>query len=92
VGAGSSLREIAAEADEELSRLAYVPAVILGHLRLLAGLVRANRPWRLAAKLYGVLAAALAASGYGIVTSDIWRPRPRSAGGGSQPCVWPRSL
>jgi hypothetical protein len=32
------------------------------------------------------------AARYGIVTSDIWRPRPRSAGGGSQPCVWPRSL
>jgi hypothetical protein len=73
VGAGSSLREIAAEADDELSKLAYVPAVIFGHLRLLAGMVRANRPWRLAARLYGVLAAALAASAYGIVASDIWR-------------------
>jgi len=40
---------------------------------LLAGMVRANRPWRLAARLYGVLAAALAAGAYGIVVSDIWR-------------------
>jgi hypothetical protein len=73
IGAGGSLREIAADADDEISKLFYVPAVIVGHLRLLAGMVRANRPWRLAAKLYGVLAAALAASAYGIVASDIWR-------------------
>jgi uncharacterized membrane protein len=73
VGEGGSLREIAADADEEILRVFYVPAVIFGHLRLLAGMVRANRPWRLAAKLYGVLAAALAASAYGIVASDIWR-------------------
>jgi hypothetical protein len=73
VGAGSSLREIAAEADDELSTLSYVPAVIFGHLRLLIGMVRANRPWRFATRLYGVLAAALAAGAYGIVASDIWR-------------------
>ena len=51
----------------------YVPTVIFGHLRLLAGMVRANRPWRLAARLYGVLAAAFAAGAYGIVASDMWR-------------------
>src|SRR6186997_1768858 len=44
VGAGSSLREIAADA-EDVSRFAYVPTVIFGHLRLLAGMVRANRRW-----------------------------------------------
>ena len=50
-----------------------MPTVIFGHLRLLAGMVRANRPWRLAARLYGVLAAAFAAGAYGIVVSDMWR-------------------
>jgi hypothetical protein len=36
-------------------------------------MVRANRPWRFAARLYGALVAALAVSVYGVVTSDIWR-------------------
>jgi hypothetical protein len=36
-------------------------------------MVRANRPWRLAARLSGALIAAFAAAAYGIVTSDIWR-------------------
>ena len=73
IGAANSLREIAADADDQTSGLRYVPAVILGHVRLLFGMVRANRPWRFTAKLYGVLAAALAAGAYGIVASDIWR-------------------
>jgi uncharacterized membrane protein len=72
VGAGRSLREVAADADDA-SRFPYVPTVIFGHLRLLAGMVRANRPWRLAAKLYGVLAAAFAAGAYGVLASDMWR-------------------
>ena len=72
VGAGRTLREVAADAEDD-SGFTYVPTVIFGHLRLLAGMVRANRPWHFAAKLYGVLAAAFAASAYGIVASDVWR-------------------
>jgi hypothetical protein len=44
-----------------------------GNLRLLAGMVRANRPWRLAARLYRALVAALAAVAFALVTSDVWR-------------------
>jgi hypothetical protein len=72
VGAGRSLREVAPDAEDD-SKFSYAPTVIFGHLRLLAGMVRANRPWRFAARLYGVLAAAFAASAYGIVASDVWR-------------------
>lgn len=54
-------------------RLAYVVAVLFSHLRLLLGMVRANRPWRLAARLYSALVAAVAVAAYGVVTSDIWR-------------------
>ena len=66
------MREIAVDA-EDVSGLRYVPTLIFGHLRLLAGMVRANRPWRLAARLYGVLAAAFAVAAYGILASDMWR-------------------
>jgi hypothetical protein len=44
-----------------------------GHLRLLLGMVRANRPWRFAGRLYRALAAALAVGAYGLLSSDIWR-------------------
>jgi hypothetical protein len=54
-------------------RFLFVPEVLFGHLRLLLGMVRANRPWHLAARLYRALLAAVVAGTYGLVTSDIWR-------------------
>ena len=36
-------------------------------------MVRANRPWRLAARLYRALVAAVAAVAFALVTSDVWR-------------------
>jgi hypothetical protein len=47
--------------------------VLTGHLRLLGGMIRANRPWRLAARLTRALTAAGAAGVFALVTSDIWR-------------------
>jgi hypothetical protein len=44
-----------------------------GRLRLLIGMVRANRPWRLTAQLYRALVAALATVAFALVTSDVWR-------------------
>jgi hypothetical protein len=44
-----------------------------GRLRLLIGMVRANRPWRLAVRLYRALVAALAVAAFAIVTPDLWR-------------------
>jgi hypothetical protein len=69
-GGGERLRQLATETEPSPF---FVPAVVLGHARLLAGMVRANRPWRLAIRLNGALAAAIAAAAYGVVTSDIWR-------------------
>jgi hypothetical protein len=44
-----------------------------GRLRLLIGMVRANRPWRLAVRLYRALVAALAVAAFALVTPDLWR-------------------
>jgi hypothetical protein len=45
---------------------------VRGNLRLLAGMVRANRPWRLIVRLSRALAAAAAAVVFALVTSDLW--------------------
>jgi hypothetical protein len=43
-----------------------------GRLRLLVGMLRANRPWRLTTRLYRALVAALATAAFALVTSDVW--------------------
>jgi hypothetical protein len=71
-GGGGALRELAADTADRPGWL-FAPAVLAGNVRLLAGMVRANRPWRLAVRLYTALVAAFAAGAYGVVNSDIWR-------------------
>jgi hypothetical protein len=69
------LRELALEPDEPPGTPAFlfVPVVLAQRVRLLLGMVRANRPWRLAARLYRALVAALAVAAFSLVTSDVWR-------------------
>ncbi|MFE0764199.1 hypothetical protein [Streptomyces smyrnaeus] len=43
-----------------------------GRARLLAGMVRANRPWRLVPSLAPALAGAMAGAAFGIFYSSIW--------------------
>ncbi|MGY1583225.1 hypothetical protein [Streptomyces sp. MN13] len=43
-----------------------------GHLRLLLGPVRANRPWRLVPHLASASAAAAATAAFGLFYSSIW--------------------
>jgi hypothetical protein len=57
--------------DDEVD-LRFVAAVVRGNLRLLAGMVRANRPWRLIVRLSRALAAAAAAVVFALVSSDLW--------------------
>jgi hypothetical protein len=69
------VRELVSDTPTEPGglRLLFVPAVLAGNARLLVGMVRANRPWRFAARLYGVLIAALAVGLVSIVFADHWR-------------------
>jgi hypothetical protein len=68
--AAAGLAVLGDEAPPSGGRL-VLPAV-LGSWRLFAGMVRANRPWRLVGALSGALVAAFAASVFGVFTSTLW--------------------
>jgi uncharacterized membrane protein len=51
----------------------FVARVGARHVRLLIGMLRTNRPWRLAAHLHRSLFSAFAVSAYVLVTPDVWR-------------------
>jgi membrane protein DedA with SNARE-associated domain len=59
----------------ELDRagLHYALPGIRGQAQLLAGMVRANRPWRLVPSLSPALASALAGAAFGVFYSSIWQ-------------------
>ncbi|RJQ66989.1 hypothetical protein D5S17_35000 [Pseudonocardiaceae bacterium YIM PH 21723] len=60
--------------DQRRSSTTRVALVGLrGRLRLLAGMVRDNRPWRLVPHLAGATAAAAGTAAYGIITSSFWK-------------------
>ncbi|MEV4756392.1 hypothetical protein AB0J86_14930 [Micromonospora sp. NPDC049559] len=66
------LREIGTRVPADRHGLGLVGAVIGGKRRLLAGVLRANRPWRLASRLPRALVAAFATGVFALVTVDIW--------------------
>ena len=67
------VRELAGEPDEAREGISFTARVLTGNLRLLLGMVAANRPWRLAARLSRALTAAIAAGVFALVTPDIWQ-------------------
>ncbi|WP_329458904.1 hypothetical protein [Streptomyces sp. NBC_01497] len=58
--------------EEETADLRYVASGPRGYLRVLVGMVRANRPWRLVPGLSKALAAALATGAIATVNATVW--------------------
>jgi hypothetical protein len=61
------------EPVREAHTIHFVTEVVRGNLRLLLGMVRANRPWRLVAGLSRALVAALGAGAFGMVSTGVWK-------------------
>ena len=59
-------------AKDEAADLRFVAPGVWGRLRLLAGMVRTNQPWKLVPGLSKALAAALATGAIATVNSTIW--------------------
>ncbi|XMA37117.1 hypothetical protein O1157_12235 [Streptomyces albogriseolus] len=58
--------------EEDTADVRYVVSGARGYLRVLLGMVRANRPWRLVPGLSKALAAALATGAIATVNSTLW--------------------
>ena len=66
------IQELGDQVHDDEHGIGFVAGVVTGNLRLLLGMLRANRPWRLAVRLSRALVAALTAAVFALVTSDIW--------------------
>ncbi len=67
------IRRLPVEEGQPEQMVRYSAAKRRGLARLLAGMVRTNRPWRLVYSLSGAGAAALATSAFGLSSSTIWQ-------------------
>ena len=67
------MRELGTRIEHGENDVGFASRVVSGNIWLLLGMLRANRPWRLALRLMRALAAAFAAGVFALVTSDIWR-------------------
>ena len=61
------------EGSDAFEGVALLRRVVMGNLRLLIGMVRANHPWRLVTSLSRASIGAIGVAAFAIVSSDIWR-------------------
>ena len=61
------------EGAESLDGVPLLLRVATGNLRVLAGMVRANHPWRLATRLSREVIGAVGVAAFAIVNADVWR-------------------
>jgi uncharacterized membrane protein len=59
--------------DDSQPGIFLLTRVVTGNIRLLLGMVGANRPARLVGRLSRAFVGALAAGSFALVTSDVWR-------------------
>jgi uncharacterized membrane protein len=68
------LSELATDVqDRDEAGVTFLARVISGNVRLLLGMIGANHPWRLVARLSRAMLGALAVAVFALVTSDAWR-------------------
>jgi uncharacterized membrane protein len=69
------LTELATDVEglDTLEGVALLHRVLSGNLWLVLGMVRANRPWRLVARLTRALIGAVGVAAFAVITSDVWR-------------------
>ncbi len=67
------LRQLAVDPADSTEGVRFTARVLTGNLSMLVGMVRANRPWRLAVRLSRALTGAIAAGVFALITPDIWQ-------------------
>lgn len=70
---GVSSKWTAGPVDDDGGDRVLLSSGVFGRLRLMSGMIRCNRPWRLVPTLSGALAAASAASAFGVFYASIWQ-------------------
>jgi hypothetical protein len=60
------------DGENNASNLRYTAPPVWGNVKLLAGMVYANRPWRLFPSFKTTVATAFATGGYGLIFTTLW--------------------